>query len=329
MRMRRVRFVFVASLIALPSTALAQSAPPPPPGGAGTPQTSAERIAEARKRYELGLKLYEDGNYEAARIEFERALAIAPSYKILFNVGLAYKQLHKYVDALKAFEAYLQEGGTQVPPERRADVEKEIAELRPRIARVTITVNVAGAEVAIDDVAIGKAPLPAPVLVDPGVRKFSATAPGYLPVTNSLTVGSSESPTVTLALTELPKYEEKKTNPWVVPTIVGWSATGAAAVATTIFGVLALNAKSAQDKKLNEFGQTDSDLKNARDKTVTLSTVTDVLGITSIVFAGASTYLTLRMIGAKPNGGSTEAKASGTTLDLKVGPSALFAGGTF
>jgi hypothetical protein len=314
-------------------SANAQSATPATPAASAP---SAQNIAEARKRYDSGLKLYEDGNYEASRIEFERAMSLAPSYRILYNIGLAYKQLNNYVDALTAFERYLSEGGAEVPADRRTAVTKEIAEIRPRIARVTVTANVPGADIAIDDVAIGKAPLAAPIAVNPGVRKISAAARGHLPATKTITVGGSEKVDVVLDLQILPtetKFVERKSNPWTVPTVIGWSATGAGVVATTIFGVLALGAKKDQEKTNANFGSTKDERDSARTKTTTLSTVTDVLGITTVVFAGASVYMTIKMLGAKSGEleptGEPAKPPQASSFDLKVGPTGMFATGTF
>jgi hypothetical protein len=298
---------------------------------------TTDKMGEARKRYQLGLKLYEDGNYEAARIEFERAMTLAPSYKILYNIGLAYKQLNNYVDALHAFEEYLSQGGNEIPADRRADVQKEIAEIKPRIASVTVTSNVPGADVSIDDVQAGKTPLDKPLLVNPGVRKFSAQAKGYFPTTKTITVGSSEKASVVLDLNALPKETrlvERKSNPWTLPTVIGWSATGAAAIATTVFGVLALGAKSDQKTKDTTFGTSTDDRNAARDKTTTLATVTDVLGITTIVFAGVSAYFTIRLVGHTPehqeiNTGTAAARPSDLKADVVLGPTGLTAVGTF
>jgi len=258
-------------------------------GGAAVVQPSAENVAEARKRYQLGLQLYEDGNYEAARIEFERAYALAPSFKILYNVGLVYRQLNNYVDALKSFERYLSEGKGEVPADRRAEVEKEVVELRRRIASVRVTANVDGAEIAIDDIAVGKAPLSEAVLINPGVRKITATFKGRIPATKSITVGSGEGLDVRLELAEpTTKILLRERNPWVVPTVVSWSVTGAALVSSVVLGVLALNGKEDLDAKRNAPpppGQSpadfQADMNNQRDKNKTLSAASDVLlGVT-------------------------------------------------
>lgn len=296
-------------------------------------QQTADNMAEARKHYDLGLKLYEDGNYEAARIEFERAFSIAPSYRILYNIGLAYRSLNNYVDALNAFEHYLQEGGSEIPKDRRDSVEKEIAELRPRIARVNVTTNVPGAEISVDGVVVGKAPLAKPLAVNPGLRKITAGASGYLPVTKTITVASSEQTNIDIQIEKLQQtqYVERKRNPWVLPTVIGWSATGAAAIATGVVGALSLGAKNDQEDKLGQPGVSADELNSARDKTQTLSGATDVLLATTIVFAGVSGYFTYRLLTNKPEQEPLPSPAARQRpkFDVGIGPGGFAAMGTF
>lgn len=302
------------------------------PGGEAKPASarSAENLAEARRHYDLGLKLYEDGNYEAARVEFERALTIAPSYRIRYNIGLAYRQLNNYVDALSSFERYLSEGGSEVPKDRRESVEKEIAELRPRIGRVVVTTNVAAAEIAVDGVVVGRAPMAAPVAVNPGLRKISASMTGYLPVTKSVTITSGEQTTIDLPLEKLggTQYVERKANPWVLPTVIGWSATGIAAISTSVLGGLALGAKNDQEDKLAQPGVSANELVDARDKTQTLSTASDVLLATTIVFAAVSGYFTYRLITYKSEEGTAPTQGR-KSFDIGLSPTGVAAFGSF
>jgi tetratricopeptide (TPR) repeat protein len=146
-------------------TPLAVHAQPPAAGApaAGAPSAGApasaedveKKIAEAKSRYKSGLALYDDGAFEAARVQFERAYQLAPSYKILYNVGLVYKQLNEFVAALKSFQQYLAEGGNEVPADRREEVTKTINSLLLIVASATVTTNFPDAEIAVDDAVVG------------------------------------------------------------------------------------------------------------------------------------------------------------------------------
>lgn len=327
MTVQRCKWAIALSAVVLAYAPAALAEAPAASGGASW-QENADKMAEARRRYDLGLKLYEDGNYEASRIEFERAMSLAPSYRILFNIGQAYKQLNNYVAAVSAFERYLQEGGAEVPEDRRTQVKNDVAELQKRIGRIRISTS-PGAEITIDGVVVGKAPLSGPIPVNPGLRRFGAQLSGFLPATKTITVGSSDNPELNLALEPLPKgtIVERRSNPWITPTIVGWSVTGVAAITSGILGGLSLGARSDQNDLLARSGVSADELTAARDKTQTLSAVTDVVLVTTAVAAGASLFFTYKLVTTgKPE---SEPGKTGATLTLVPGPASFAALGTF
>src|SRR5688500_17904592 len=110
-----------AMMLFAPSGVAAQ---PPTHDAPRLPQAGGghdERAQEARTRYERALQLYNEGASEGALVEFERAYQLAPSYKLLYNIALIRLQLNDYAQALKAFQEYLAEGGTEIPSVRRRD----------------------------------------------------------------------------------------------------------------------------------------------------------------------------------------------------------------
>jgi len=294
-----------AGLVVLPAVA---QAPTPPAGGQPSGGQADPRLEEARQRYERGLQLFNEANYEAARVEFERAYQLAPSYKILYNIGLSYEQLGDYVQAQTTLQRYLEQGGKDISEERRSEVAKELAQIRPRIAHVMVRTNVDASEILIDDACgtdaasenvncgavVGRS---REILVNPGRRRITLRKEGFLPETQSITVAGSDKLEIQVNLRELPKgYVEKKTNPFLLPMWIGWGITGAGAVTTTVFAILAKNAEKKQNRDREEFGSTRQQLDDDKNKTNTLATVTDVALIGSIVAAGASTYFTIRAL---------------------------------
>lgn len=325
----------VSGVLATASPALAQdAAPAPAPAGAPAPAAPAgnaptggaasadnppspARMEEARQRYQRGLQLFNEANYEAARVEFERAYQLAPSYKILYNIGLCYEQLGDYVQAQTTLQRYLEQGGDEINDERRSEVAKELAQIRPRIARVTVHSNVAGAEILVDDACSTDANTrnvncgamdgtARTVLMNPGRRRVTLRHEGFLPETQLITVAGSDTFDVTITLKELPKpIAEKKTNPFLLPTYIAGGVTVAAGATAIIFGVLATNAKSDQANDVGRFGVTRQQLDDDKSKTRSLATVTDVAIIGTAVAAGATTYFLIRALGWK--GGSAQA----------------------
>jgi hypothetical protein len=157
------------------------------PSGATTAATES-----ARSHFRLGVDFYREGNFRAALIEFQRAYADAPHYKLLYNLGQASLELQEYASAIDFLSAYLRQGGDEITAERRAEVEESIRYLESRIAHVTIVSNRDGAELYVDDTFVGKSPLEGAVRIGAGRHKLAATLPGVATVERNLDVAAGD-----------------------------------------------------------------------------------------------------------------------------------------
>lgn len=263
------------------------------PASAGS---SEQNMNEAKSRYKAGLTLYDDGAYDAARVQFERAYELAPSYKILYNIGLVYKQLNEFVGSLKALQRYLAEGGGEVPEDRKAEVTKMIETLEGIVGYARVSVNLPGAEITVDDAVVTKSPAKDAIMLNPGKRKIGAKLQGYLPDTKVITVASGDKPEVHLTLEKQTTIVQKGTD---VKPLIAWIVTGAFAVGAGVTGVLALNAKNdLEDKKKVRSpdppapSTLHSDIDKQHTSMKTLALVTDILGACAIVSAGVAVYFT-------------------------------------
>ena len=324
MRQRWTAAVLAITMTCAATGAAAAPAPAPAP-------VSEEKAKEASLHYDRGLKLYDDGNYEAARVEFERAYELAPNYRVLYNIGHCYKQLNDYVAALKALERYLAEGGEAIPKDRRDLVGTEIAELKPRIATVKLVVDVDGAEIAIDDVPVGKSPLTEPLRINPGRRKITATKAGRFPVAKSITVAGSDSVDVSLQLPELPKNDTavrpvSSSSRLVVP-VVGFSVTGALLVSAAFTGRAMIKAHTSEAQTINTPGVQQPDIDDAHKKTTNLALATDILVISALVVGSATLYFTIA--GGKKRSEETVTAASPVELKVGLQPGGLAFAGSF
>ena len=302
-----------------PRAAFAQAAPPPT--AAASPAAVAP-VDEARTRYQRGLDLYADKNYEAARIEFARAYKLAPSYKILYNIGVCDGQLGDYVAAISSLEKYLQQGGSEVVASRRTEVEDLLRQLRPRIAKLTVTSNVTGALVQIDDVNLCEergtcsTPMSVPMLVNPGRRRVTVSKAGWIPQTRSIVVAGSESAKIDIILS--PSVVQKNVN---FAPYAAWGVTGLFAIGAGVTGGLALHASSQQNDLLAQNGSSQSELDSNRSKMRTYSVIADTCAGIAVASGVVALILTIKT--AKREG------PPGSTAQLGVGPGNLALSGSF
>jgi hypothetical protein len=274
---------------------------------------------EAHTRYDRGLALFNDHNYEAARVEFARANQLAPSNRILYNIGVCDAQLNDYVAAITNLEKYLRQGGIDVPSDRRTEVERLLAEIRPRTGKIVVTSNVAGATVSIDDVnlceehGVCTTPMATPLVVNPGRRRVTVSKAGWLTRTQSLVVAGSETKKMDIILQ--PTVVTKNVN--VLPYAM-WGATVLLAAGAGVTGYLALKASSDEKSNDGQFGVSDSELDSTRSRMRTFGVTSDILTGCAVVAGGVALYLTI-----KPN------KESGGAVQAGMGPGSLLLRGTF
>jgi len=258
---------------------------------------------EARTRFQHGVELFRDGDPRAALIEFRRAYELAPNFRVLFNIGQASFEAQDYPSAVLAFQRYLAEGGKDVPAARRAQIEGDIKRLEARLAHLTITTNVAGAEVLVDDVSVGRTPLPAPLVVGMGRRKLAVVATDRETQTRLVDLAGGDNTTIDLpfpiaklANRPLPEAQdaplppaEGHVEPFAINDLgnqphrtpwlqVGWIATGVLAAATVTTGFLALHAKNDFEHTLDQQLDARQTLDEQRSRTRRWALTTDILG---------------------------------------------------
>ncbi len=246
------------------------------------------KLDEAKRHFLKGKELYDDGDLAGALNEMERSYAAASNFKLLYNIGQIQAQQQNYSAALKNFRQYLVDGGAEVTDARRAEVLKEIDKFRTRVAELTV-LTPDGAEVTVDDVVVGKAPLGGPVVVNIGKRKVAASLPNHVPATKIVDVVGLEAVTVSLQPQALVAPSDGSVNisraePVVekrLPVWVPWAGAGALTVATVVVGLLAASAWDAQVKLMATFGITSAKQNSAAELTRSRALVADILGITA------------------------------------------------
>ncbi|HEX4446990.1 MAG TPA: tetratricopeptide repeat protein [Polyangiaceae bacterium] len=305
MRPRILAAVVALELSLVPAVGSAQtpastSAPAPsssPASAAPTPAPSPDAVKEAEVHFHHAVDLYKESDYGGALVEFRRAYDLAPNYRLLFNLGQTYFQLQRWADALRALQDYLAQGGSQVSTEKRASVEADVRNLQNRVGQLEVKVNIDGAQIAIDDQAVGTSPLAQPLVVSVGHRKASAAKAGLPTEERFVDVTAGDHATVVLefltpqaatgpapslapapAVTEVSRQATLPPPPASHPgKWIAWGATALLGAGTAVTGVLALAANSRLSDRLDTFPGDPDGINSARTQAKTFGVVSDAL----------------------------------------------------
>jgi tetratricopeptide (TPR) repeat protein len=299
------------------------------PALAAGPAADAKATQDARTRFHRGVQLYNEGSFEAALAEFNKAYQISPNYRLLYNIAQTQFDLHDYVAASRNLGQYMREGAGEIPEDRRAQVSDLVRKLEERIGHVEVSCNLDGAEIRIDDIPVGTSPLRVAVPVNAGPRRITAIKTGHPTAVRLITVSGMETTKVALELAarrgsglvdgegatgdpdsdaDLVQHKApgKKRPSSRAGLITSSVVAGGCAIATGVLGILALQAKSDFDRDLKAIPGSQYQIDNDRSKMKSYALATDVLAGATLLSAGAVLYFLLT--------DSTESGAPRTSL---------------
>jgi hypothetical protein len=262
---RRIAAGVLAGIVLLTPTtgAWAQKASTAPaPSSAAAP--SPVDIASAKKHYAEGEKKLKAQDFEGALVDFKAANDIKAAPQAERNIGLCEDNLGHLQAAAEWYAKFLAH-----VPERLAaqgeEIKKRVAVIQGMPGKLHVDSNPPGATVTID----GKAQsgvTPVDVDLPPGPHDIKLTEAGRLPDSKSVDVAFASTQTVTSDLAPEPPPAPAPVvvvapppppppgppPPTEARSVIPAFITGGLAVAAvgvgTVFGVLALNDKSAFDK---------------------------------------------------------------------------------
>ncbi len=273
--------------------------------------------------------MFDQQQYQPALDAFQHAYRLSPAFRILYNIAVVDMALADAAAASSAFRRYLEEGGDKIEPSRVAEVNEQLASLEPRTGTVSVIVDAAGANVLVDRVEVGRAPLVLPLRLNAGPHLITATAAGFESVTRTVEIAPGNQQQVRIELeSPLEATPRAVAPPPIVepgPTVGGerpslwvpWAITGGLGAATTITGIFALKASAHQRDVQGTKGIHTSDLDEARSSVKSRALATDVLFGATAAAAGIALYLTLT------------APSHGTSAAIVIAPGALESRFTF
>lgn len=162
-------------------------------------------VALARELFREGAKYAQEGEWNEARQRYEKSLALRRAPLTLYSLGMAYRNLRRFVESLESYRAFL--------VEMRKDDEKDkpyeqpareaVAELEKLVASVDIKVRVdedVKYLLTVDGIIVPEAAYGYPRLVDPGRHMVKAHVDGHPDATRDVTLGEGEKQVVILDL---------------------------------------------------------------------------------------------------------------------------------
>lgn len=130
----------------------------------------------ARRRFQEGVKFFDQKRYEEARGAFLQAYALKRHPALLLNLAQSEIRSGHPAEAARHFSAYLREAPNASALER-SEAEKGLREARAKLARIQISAP-SGADVLVDGESVGQAPITDPVDVTPGTHNIEARQGG-------------------------------------------------------------------------------------------------------------------------------------------------------
>ncbi len=298
-------------------------------------QPDAAQLAEARKAFAAGVNMLQDpdgAKYEDAMLQFRRVYQLISTWKVLGNIGLCAMKLERDGEAIEAYEKYLKEGGAQIDPDEKAQVERDLGTLKASLVTVHLVfpsdhgkliderVNSRGAR-TINEYPIVAATLD--VGMHPGHHTLTARlAAGESRWEDDFAPGSKGEHTFTIAPGK-PADADTQAGGRPIPTTV-WVAGGATvalAIGATVTG-LAANSKRSSFNEINGQPGKQEEAQTLHDSAKSMALINTVLSGVAIAGAGATAYLFFTRPEASTAGtGKTLIapwmKASGAGLVLK------------
>jgi hypothetical protein len=221
--------------------------------------TNAQDRAKAQTLIGEGAALYERGDYLGALEKFNSAYAAYPSSKILFNLGQANRLLGRPLEALDAYQRFLNEV-PNASREERADAQSWLEKLQGSLGQIAIACQSNGAEISVDGKVVGRSPLSSPVWATAGRHQVTAVAADGSPMLEYVEVevgkraivellalyGSPHAETVTGRLASAP-VSDQTDHGWWLGRKWFWVAAGSTVVLAGTATVLGLGMQSRFD----------------------------------------------------------------------------------
>jgi len=203
----------------------------------------------ARAQFQRGIELEQAGNYTTALEQFRDVGQVRMTPQVRFHIATCEEKLGRLVTALGGYQLAFADAD-KVGADFKTEVEAAVTRLEASIPKLLIErgVGAEAAEIQLDGVALGATSIGVPVPLDPGPHSVSAKAPGYLPFSQTVSIGQNEAKTVNISLSPEPVEvlpprgpssagSVEKPNAKLIPYVVGGAGLASLIGSGVFFGL--------------------------------------------------------------------------------------------
>lgn len=165
---------------------------------------AAPANGSARAHFNDGVAHAAHGDFEVALQEFEAAYALKPHYSVLYNIGRAHAALGHPIEAVRAFERHLLEGGNRISQTRRDEVRELIANNRARLGELRLLGLGPATRVWVDGVEVERSALGEPLLLLAGKHAVLSSEADGFPASQSVVVAAATTTELSLPAERTP-----------------------------------------------------------------------------------------------------------------------------
>ncbi len=130
--------------------------------------------AALRALYKKAQAAFDAGNYVQARGLFLQAWSISPGAEVALGLGQSDYELKRFRDCAEHLDFAIRKLGPTVSERVLALAKKALAEAKAQVAVLRVSTPKDGAQITVDGVAVGTAPLEQPIYLEPGNHEIAA-----------------------------------------------------------------------------------------------------------------------------------------------------------
>jgi hypothetical protein len=125
----------------------------------------------AKQRFREGVRLYDQGDYDKARLAFLQAYLLKPHPTVLLNLAQSELRAGRHAEAAENFSKYIRQNPAGQAMEH---AKARFEEARQKVAELNVEVTAPGAVITVDGAEVGRSPLPNVVYLMPGRHTIGA-----------------------------------------------------------------------------------------------------------------------------------------------------------